>query len=198
MDARGVINVSTNKGENFSPTNLYNLTSMGGISGLATHPTQDSTAYALFSFAHKPKILRTTNLGQTWEDISGFGSSTVSTNGFPDVAVYDLLVMPQSPNTIWAGTEIGLFETTDNGASWHAANNGLPSVAIWSMTNVEDEIVIGSHGRGIWSVKIPALANAGTYKPLIRTLSQDLNGFLNINIRLRSLYDSSIVKINGG
>ena len=197
MDVSGKINVSVDKGETFTPTNLYSVTSMGGISGLATHPIQDSTAYALFSFARKPKILRTTNLGQTWEDISGFGNGTVSTNGFPDVAVYDLLVMPQSPDTIWAGTEIGLFESTDNGKNWHAANNGLPSVAIWSMTNVEDEIVIGSHGRGIWSVKIPALGNSGTYKPLIKTLSQDLNGFLNIQVRLRSLYDSSIVKING-
>ncbi len=197
MDANGVINVSTDKGTTFSPTNLYGVVTMGGISGLATHPTQDSTAYVLFSFAHKPKILRTTNLGQSWEDISGFGSGTTSTNGFPDVAVYDLLVMPQSPDTIWAGTEIGLFESTNNGLTWHAAKNGLPSVAIWSMTNVEDEIVIGSHGRGIWSVKIPALGNFGTYKPLINSLSQDLNGFLNIKIKLRSLYDSSIVKING-
>ncbi len=197
MDASGKINVSVDKGESFTPTSLYGLTTMGGISGLATHPSQDSTAFALFSFARKPKILRTTNLGQTWEDISGFGGGTVSTNGFPDVAVYDLLVMPQSPDTIWAGTEIGLFESTDNGISWHAANNGLPSVAIWSMTNVEDEIVIGSHGRGIWSVKIPALGSSGTYKPLIKNLSQDLNGFLNIDIKLRSLYDSSVVKVGG-
>ncbi len=197
MDVGGKINFSVDKGETFTPAKIYSVTSMGGISGLSTHPIEDSTAYVLFSFARKPKILRTTNLGQSWEDISGFGNGTVSTNGFPDVAVYDLLVMPQSPDTIWAGTEIGLFETTDNGVSWHSANNGLPSVAIWSMTNVEDEIVIGSHGRGIWSVKIPALGNSGTYKPLIKSLSQDLDGFLNIQIRLRSLYDSSIVRING-
>ena len=107
---------------------------MGGISGLATHPTQDSTAYALFGFARKPKIFVLQILGQTWEDISGFGNGTVSTNGFPDVAVYDLLVMPQSPDTIWAGTEIGLFESIDNGVSWHTANNGLPSVSVWAMT----------------------------------------------------------------
>ncbi len=196
MDGNGKINVSVDKGESFSATNLYSLTSMGGISGLATHPTKDSTAYALFGFARKPKILRTTNLGQSWEDISGFGNGTVSTNGFPDVAVYDLIVMPQSPDTIWAGTEIGLFETTDNGVSWHAANNGLPSVSIWAMSNVEDEILIASHGRGIWTVKIPGLGNTGIYKPIIKNLSQNLDGFLEVQIRLRSLYDSSIVKIN--
>ena len=79
------------------------------MSGLATHPTEDSTAYALFSIADAPKVLRTTDLGQTWTDISGFGTNPTSGNGFPNVATYCLLVMPDNPNEIWAGTEIGLF-----------------------------------------------------------------------------------------
>ena len=170
---------------------------MGGISGIATHPIQDSIAYILFSFSQKPKILRTTNLGQTWEDISGFGANTTSSNGFPDVAVYDLIVMPHQPNTIWAGTEIGLFESTDNGVSWHMANNGLPALPIWDMTNVEDEVVLGTHGRGIWSVKIPGLGDSGKYKPLLKNLTQGPDGAISINLRLRSLYDSSVVKVNG-
>lgn len=197
MDASGKIHVSTNKGISFTPTSLYNVTTMGGISGLATHPIQDSTAYVLFSFARKPKILRTTNLGLNWHDISGFGNGSVSINGFPDVAVYDLLVMPHQPNTIWAGTEIGLFESTDDGVSWHIANNGLPALPIWAMTHVEDEIVLATHGRGIWSVKIPGLGDVGKYKPLLKNLFQSPDGTVSINIRLRSLYDSSLVFVNG-
>ena len=115
MDPSGSIFVSTDKGTTFTAASIFNGVTMGGISGIATHPIQDSTAYILFSFSQKPKILRTTNLGQSWEDISGFGTNAVSNNGFPDVAIYDLLVMPHEPNTIWAGTEIGLFESTDNG-----------------------------------------------------------------------------------
>lgn len=197
MDASGKIHVSTNKGSTFSAVSVHNVTTMGGISGLATHPIQDSTAYVLFSFARKPKILRTTDLGQTWEDISGFGANSFSSNSFPDVAIYDLLVMPHQPNTIWAGTEIGLFESSDNGVSWHMANNGLPALPIWAMTHVEDEIVLATHGRGIWSVKIPELGNLGKYKPLIKKLAQGPDGAVSINIRLRSNYDSSIVNING-
>ncbi|NWF88707.1 MAG: T9SS type A sorting domain-containing protein [Ignavibacteriaceae bacterium] len=196
MDPTGNIFVSNDKGLSFSPVSVYNTITMGGISGIATHPIQDSTAYILFSFARKPKILRTTNLGQSWQDISGFESSIVSMNGFPDVAVYDLIVMPHAPNTIWAGTEIGLFESTDNGGSWHAANNGLPALPIWDITYVEDEIVLGTHGRGVWSVKIPELGNAGVYKPLLKNLTQGPDGNVSINLRLRSLYDSSVVYVN--
>lgn len=197
MDATGKIHVSTNKGTTFTTTPVYSVTTMGGISGISTHPIQDSTAYILFSFSQKPKVLRTTNLGQTWEDISGFGANTTSSNGFPDVAVYDLIVMSHQPNTIWAGTEIGLFESTDNGISWHMANNGLSALPIWDMTHVEDEVVLGTHGRGIWSVKIPGLGNVGKYKPLLKNLTQGPDGAVSINVRLRSLYDSTVVRVNG-
>lgn len=197
MDPSGKIHVSTDRGGTFQPVPDYTVTTMGGISGLSTHPWQDSTAYVLFSFAQKPKILRTTDLGQTWEDISGFGAGSVSTNGFPDVAIYDLLVLPHTPNVIWAGTEIGLFESTDNGASWHVANNGLPATCIWFMTHVEEEVVVATHGRGIWSVNIPGLAAGQIFKPLIGALAQGPDGMLSIPVTLRGAYDSTQVLING-
>ncbi len=196
MDATGKIHVSTDRGATFAPVPDYTVTTLGGISGLATHPLQDSTAYVLFGFAQKPKVIRTMNLGQTWEDISGFGAGPVSTNGFPDVAVYDLIVHPHAPNTIWVGTEIGLFESTNNGTNWHIANNGLPAASIWFMTNVEDEVVVATHGRGVWSVNIPGLAGGQTFKPLLGLLAQGPDGFLTVQINLRGLYDSTLVYVN--
>ena len=81
------LQVSTNGGATFTPTNNYTDRILGGITKLATHPTEANTAYALFSFSGRPKILRTTNLGETWTDISGFGMGTTSSTGFPNVAV---------------------------------------------------------------------------------------------------------------
>lgn len=197
MDGGGDIHVSTDRGLTFTPVNDYGAAAAGTISGLSTHPTEDSTAYVMFSFAQKAKIIRTTDLGQTWEDITGFATDTISTNGFPDVAVYDLLVMPHTPDTLWAGTEIGLFESTDNGASWHYADNGLPAVAIWAMTHVEEEVVLATHGRGIWSVNIPGLSRGQTFNPLIKELFQGPSGDLSVGVGLRSAYDSSQVVIDG-
>jgi hypothetical protein len=98
MDVSGDIMVSTDAGVTFNPVVDYTTVTMGGISGLATHPTEPNTAYVLFSFAERPKILKTTDLGLTWTDISGFGTGSVSTNGFPDVATYDLLVTACLPS----------------------------------------------------------------------------------------------------
>ncbi|RMD90033.1 MAG: T9SS C-terminal target domain-containing protein [Calditrichaeota bacterium] len=195
------LHVSTDGGITFKPVNQFTDVTLGVLTGLATHPTEDSTAYALFSFAKAPKILRTTDLGQTWEDISGFGVNSTSSNGFPDVAVYSLLVMPFDTNILWAGTEIGIFESTDNGATWHLADNGLPAVSVWEMKIVNDQVVVATHGRGIWSVTLAELAG---YHPPVVTLSPRLNdvqggpgGRLFVDITLRSSYDSSFVMVEG-
>lgn len=149
------IALSKDKGETWQETSNYDKANLGRITGIATHPNNKNTAYALFSQANGPKILRTTNFGDTWEDISGFVKNNVekSTNGFSNVATYSLLVMPFDTNIIWAGTEIGLFESLDGGVSWNYADNGLPAVGIWQMKIVNDQIVLATHGRGIWTLE---------------------------------------------
>jgi len=197
MDDSGDIMVSTDAGVTFTSTADYTTVTMGGISGLATHPTEPNTAYVLFSFAERPKILKTTDLGVTWNDISGFGTGTVSTNGFPDVAVYDLMVWPNDPQHIWVGSEIGLIESLDGGATWALANNGLPAVGIWFVKAVEDEIIVGTHGRGVWSTTVPALIDGQTFNPLFQSMAQLPGGDLDMVFNLRSAYDSTQVWVDG-
>ena len=188
--------VSVDNGETFEYTENYDLVEMGSISGIATHPYEDSTAYALFSIAESPKILKTTDLGQTWEDISGFGTNPTSSNGFPDVAVYHLLVRPDNPDILWAGTEIGIFESTDNGVSWHILDSSFPAVSTWQLKVVDDQIVVATHGRGIWSVTIPDTPEIGV-TPFIAAFGENPKGELVIKAELRSSYDSTEVYVNG-
>jgi len=146
--------VSADSGHTFSQTQIPSIAPNAPISGLATHPTDPNTAYVLFSNANKPKIIMTTDLGQTWSELSGFGSNTTSSNGFPDVAVYSLLVMPTNASIIWAGTEIGIFESRDAGATWHYANNGFPAVAVWEMLAFDGQVIVATHGRGVWTAPL--------------------------------------------
>ncbi len=194
------LHVSTNGGVSFEPTNGFGDITMGRISGLATHPVDENTAYAMFSFSGAPKILRTTNLGETWEDISGFANSTKSSNGFPDVATYSLLVMPHNTDIIWAGTEIGLFESTDNGVSWHYAIEEFPAVSIWQMNITDDQVVMATHGRGIITVTIPELPNPPVVTLSPKILSDGLDIFnekYKVKAQLRSAYDSTKLFVNG-
>lgn len=170
MTATRNLHVSINGGQSFSPANNFSEVTLGSISKLASHPVEENTAYALFSFADAPKVLRTTNLGQSWQDISGFGSGNESLTGFPDVAVYCLYVRPDNPNIIWVGTEIGIVESLDNGATWSLLDE-FPNVSVWDMKGQDNQVVIATHGRGIWTaqlnasqltVKVPEIVDFGT------------------------------------
>ncbi len=154
------MHVSTDEGKSFKKVNQYGKLDMNAhISGIATHPTDANTAYLLFSNKGKPKILRTTDLGNSWEDISGFETNNTSNNGFPDVVVHSLVVMPHKTNVIWVGTDIGMFESEDNGKSWHVLESNLPRVSIYDMHIFGTQLVMATHGRGVWTLDIPGLVN---------------------------------------
>ncbi|MEM8566611.1 MAG: T9SS type A sorting domain-containing protein [Bacteroidota bacterium] len=198
MDDNGRIFVSRDAGDSFEPTTIYNTVPLGVTSGVFTHPEDENTAYTLFSFADRPKVLRSQDLGVTWEDLSGFenGSGT-SDNGFPDVAVYCLLVLPNDLNTIWVGTEIGIVESNDNGASWHLLDSDLPNVPVWQMQAAEDQVVLASHGRGIWTTTLDDVSPS-VFIPNIVNAAQTPTGGLAFIAQLSEVYDELELTIDGG
>ncbi|NUQ82863.1 MAG: T9SS type A sorting domain-containing protein [Bacteroidetes bacterium] len=189
------VHVSTNRGQSFIPTSLFS-NGIGNLSGLSTHPLEDSTAFALFSVQGYPKILRTRNLGQSWEDLSGFVNGK-STRGFPDVAVYSLIVLPHQPQEIWAGTEIGIFRSADSGNSWSLLNGNLPAVAVWDMKVVDDQVVIATHGRGIWTCTIPELTTVPlpvrVVEPVLKNFMRNFLTQISFDLQTRSVFDSVVV-----
>ncbi|MEQ1585012.1 MAG: T9SS type A sorting domain-containing protein [Cyclobacteriaceae bacterium] len=189
------LHVSTDGGLTFTPTINYTDVVLGGITKLASHPLKDSTAYALFSFAGKPKILRTNNLGKSWQDISGFGAMTISSTGFPDVAVYCLYVRPDNPDIIWVGTEIGIVESLDNGQSWSLLED-FPNVAVWNMNGQDDQVVVATHGRGIWTGQIENRQSI-LMNPKINTIGTSPKSVLVLDITLLEVFDSTQIWLQG-
>ncbi|MCU4157807.1 T9SS type A sorting domain-containing protein [Carboxylicivirga sp. A043] len=163
------------------------------ISELIAHPTNEKGIYVLFAQNNHPKILYTENNGGSWTDLSQFETGT-SSNGFPNVAVYSLVVMPHNTDILWAGTEIGIFESIDGGQSWHYADNGLPAVCIWDMKIVGQQVVVATHGLGVWTVDIPEILDA-IKKPLVKAGKNPL-GEIAIELQLESAYDLVEVYFN--
>lgn len=201
MDGTSHIFVSTDGGFTFTATNDFDT--LGYVTGISSHPTLDSTFFVTFSIQNNAKVLRTDDLGQTWTDISGYSESSTST-GFPDVAVYDVLVMPYNTDIIWVGTEIGIFESTDEGATWNLLAGDFPAVSVWDMKIVDGMVVIATFGRGIWTAAIPEL-DSYEYPdvvrvPRINSLLQAIkvrSTTLSAEIELRDAYDSVQIKLNG-
>ncbi|MEQ8243714.1 T9SS type A sorting domain-containing protein [Fulvivirga sp.] len=197
MTENGSLHVSTDGGESFEP--VPNFMNLGLCTGIYSHPTKDSTAFAVFSVANSPKVIRTDDLGETWADISGYSFGSSST-GFPDVAVFALQAMPYDEDVLWAGTEIGLFESTDAGQTWNIVDE-FPSVTIWDFKIKDGQVVIATHGRGIWTADIPELADFKAPEvplaPVIASIGKSLTELaIELTIDLRSAYDSTQVFAN--
>jgi len=186
--------VSTNMGKTFTAVPNPPGKILGNITRIATHPTDPKTAYALYSFAKTSKILVTKDLGQTWADLSGFGSGSTSTNNFPDVAVYSLYVRPDNPNIIWAGTEIGIVESLDGGTIWNMLSS-FPSVAVWDMKGQDNEVVIATHGRGIWTAELTVDQNANFPVPAIIASGTSPQSKYVVQAKIPVKYDSVQLQI---
>jgi photosystem II stability/assembly factor-like uncharacterized protein len=202
IEGESSANIFLSKDGGYTFNATKNFGDLGLSTGLYSHPYDRNTGYVLFSESGTPKILRSRDLGETWEDLTKFENGK-STNGFPDVATYSLLVMPHDTTQIWAGTEIGIVESLDGGATWALLNNpDFRAVSVWDMKVRGNKIVIATHGRGIWTATIEELLNAVapqvTLAPLLNSIGQSPEEFsMVVDVKLRSLYDSVAVLFNG-
>ncbi|TYP71544.1 WD40/YVTN/BNR-like repeat-containing protein [Aquimarina intermedia] len=196
------LHVSKDNGSTFEKTNTFvdprpDRSHNYFMAGLETSPTNENRAYALFGGQGAAKVLKTEDLGQTWEDISGF--SLGEDRGFPDVSIHSMIEMPYDENVIWVGTDIGIFETSDGGLNWSLLT-GIPAVSIWQMKIVNDQVVLATHGRGVWSAKISQLSGyePPTYfaPPVIVTAKQEAIENMNIFAKYRQVNaDVTAVKV---
>src|SRR5205823_6218863 len=59
-------------------------------------------------------------------------------------------------NILYAGTDIGVYYTTDAGANWNPYGNGLPRAAVFDLAlqNANRVLRAGTHGRGVWEIPL--------------------------------------------
>jgi hypothetical protein len=68
------------------------------------------------------------------------------------VPVFALAEDPVRPGLLFAGTELGIHTTLNDGASWLSLKLNLPTVGVHDIVihPRERDLIIGTHGRGIW------------------------------------------------
>lgn len=198
LDEGSRLFVSTDAGETFNATGFYQEIEMGASSGIACHPKEENTIYALFSFARRPKVLESNDLGQTWRDISGFEEGNgVSSKGFPDIATNCLLVFPNNTNRIWVGTELGIVESMDAGASWELLDVNMPNAPINDLKIQDDQIIVATYGRGIWTIDFEGIGSANIFPPSITNVTIKPNDEIKIDLENLALFDSIAVVVGG-
>jgi hypothetical protein len=118
------------------------------VSRAVIDPNNPNTAYVAFSGfgIAGQQIWKTTNLNAnppTW---------TNTALGLPDVPFNGFVIDPLNSNMLYAGSDIGVFVSSDGGSTWNPFGTGLPRVAVFDMAfqGPNRLVRIATHGRGAW------------------------------------------------
>ena len=126
----------------------------GWISSVAVDPVDPNIAYCTYSNYGITHVFRTMNGGNAWSSIDGIGAT-----GVPDIPVHCVAVRPRNPRQIFAGTELGVFASNDQGETWTPVNQGLAHTVVeWLDFKDVNTLVAFTHGRGAYfTTVLPAL-----------------------------------------
>ena len=112
------------------------------------------TAYAAFdrhTFGDMaPYVFKTTDFGKTWTPLVT-PQDPKSVRGYAHVIKEDLV----KPDLLFLGTEFGLWVSIDGGKSWaQFKGNHFPAVAVRDLAihPRDNDLVLATHGRGIWII----------------------------------------------
>lgn len=155
------------------------------ITSTTWDPLESNTLYVTQSGyrqgAHAGHIYKSTNLGNTWIDISG---------DLPDMPINKLLVAPISRN-LYIATDIGVYWSNDSGTTWELLGTELPNVVISDLSYhaPSQTLLAATYGRGIYKVKLDYELVTGIDDPVRDiALTASPNPFINkVHIHLSTL-----------
>lgn len=98
----------------------------------------------------KPYVWKTTDYGATWTSIAAT---------LPNEPINVIREDEENPNLLFVGTDFGVHASLDGGKAWHRMKNGLTTNPVHDLAihPREDELIVGTHGRGIYIGDISGL-----------------------------------------
>ncbi|MGI9108380.1 MAG: VPS10 domain-containing protein [Pyrinomonadaceae bacterium] len=148
----GNLQVTRNGGKNWSNVvaNVAGLPKNTWVSTVEASRFDAATAYATFD-GHaggdmNTYIYKTSDYGKTWQPLM-----TTDIKGYAHVVKEDTV----NKDLLFVGTEFGLFISIDGGRQWAQFKGGnMPAVAVRDIAihPRESDLILATHGRGIWIV----------------------------------------------
>ena len=142
----GMVHVSRDGGEhweNVTPKEYGRLTRTSHIDASPHDPAVayvSANRYQQDDF--KPYLWKTSDYGKTW---------TAIVNGIPANAfTRTLREDPVRRGLLYAGTELGVYVSFDDGARWEPLQLNLPRVSVRDLQVHGNDLVAATHGRAFW------------------------------------------------
>ncbi len=147
----GPVHVTRNGGATWADVTPPDLPPGGRVQNVEWSPHRKGKAYvAVYRYLlgdWQPYLYRTLDYGKCWVRL------TTGANGIP--ADYPTRVVREDPareGLLYAGTEFGLFLSTDDGTTWRPFQYNLPVTPVTDILIHRDDLVLSTMGRSFWSL----------------------------------------------
>lgn len=142
----GLVHISRDGGKNWQNVTPQNLPEWSLISIIEPSRFDPASAYLAAarykSDDYRPYLYKTTDYGKTWKKIT----AGIPDNDFTRVIRQD----PNRKEILYAGTESGVYFSSDDGNNWHSLRLNLPVTPIHDMVIHNNDLVLATHGRSFW------------------------------------------------
>lgn len=142
----------------------------------------------------QPYVFKTSDYGKTWTKII----TGIADGHFARAIREDL----EKPGLLYLATEHGVYISFNDGANWQSLQLNLPDTPVRDLVLKNDDVVLGTHGRGFWilddirplraAMDIKANNQVRLFKP-----ANPIRGVYNANIQyyLPKAADSVMIEI---
>ncbi len=146
------VDKSTDEGATWTDITA-NITNAGftgtNIQRVIADPVNANTFFVTRASYGGGQVIKTTDFGTTWTNISG---------NLPAVPVNDLFIDPDNTSHLYAGNDFGVYWSDDGGVNWIKLSNGMPFVPVqdfsfFSFGGVR-YLRAATHGRGVYELSI--------------------------------------------
>jgi photosystem II stability/assembly factor-like uncharacterized protein len=120
---------------------------------VASHHDAAAAYVTVTGYRHddfKPFVWKTTDYGATWSSLAG---------NLPNEAINVIREDRRNPNLLFVGTDFGVHASLDGGKGWQRLKTGITTNPVHDLAihPREQELIVGTHGRGIYIADISGL-----------------------------------------
>ena len=142
----GLVHLSRDGGASWrgvTPTQLAEWTLISTIEPSHHEPGKAYLAGTRYKYDDpRPILMRTSDYGATWVEI---------TDGIPgDDYTRVIREDHETPGLLYAGTELGIHVSFDDGENWRPIQANLPINPVYDIKVKGNDLIAGTHGRSIW------------------------------------------------
>ena len=142
----GLVQLTRDGGKNWQNVTPKGIPEWIRINSLDVSRNDKGTCYVaatMYQFDDfRPYLYKTADFGKTWTKIV----SGIPESAFTRVIRED----PERHGLLYAGTELGLYVSFDDGATWQPFQFNLPVVPVTDLAVKEGDLIVATQGRAFW------------------------------------------------